>query len=202
MYDQPRYEPLEASEFFDDGLSARPQVEGTIARGQLRDDEPLYTGKIAGRLVSSVPEAAYREIHARRPRRFSRPFDETDRVDLRRALLERGRERFDIYCSVCHGRTGDGNGMVVERGFRKPPSFHTVRLRESPDGHIFDVASRGFGAMPSYANRVDVYDRWAIVAYVRALQLSADARIDDVPADRRLLLFPEGGHDHREEAPP
>jgi mono/diheme cytochrome c family protein len=202
MYDQPRYEPLESSEFFGDGLSARPQIEGTVARGQLRDDEPLHAGKSAGRLVATVPQAAYRAIHARYPQRFGRPFDDTDGAELRRALLERGRERFDICCSVCHGRTGDGNGMIVQRGFRKPPSYHIDRLREAPAGHLFEVVSRGFGAMPSYANRVDVFDRWAIVAYLRALQLSANARIDDVPVDRLPLRSPEDRSDDVQEAGP
>ncbi|HVC93203.1 MAG TPA: cytochrome c, partial [Pirellulales bacterium] len=184
MYDEPRYEPLEASDFFDDGQSARPRVEGTIARGQLRDDEPFHTGKSGRKLVSKIPAAAYRAVHDRDPRRFDLPFDETDARDLRRALLERGRQRFDIHCSVCHGRTGVGDGMVVQRGFRKPPSYHIDRLRAAPAGHFFDVVTHGFGAMPSFASRIDVEDRWAIVAYVRALQLSQDARIDDVPDDQ------------------
>jgi len=185
MYDQPRYEPLEASDFFADGLSARQPVEGTIPRGGLRDDQALYTGKEGRRLVSGIPEGAYQAIYDRDRRRFAGSFGETDRSSLRRALLERGRERFDIYCSVCHGRTGEGEGMIVRRGFRKPPSYHIDRLRQAPAGHFFDVISNGFGAMPSYANRVDTNDRWAIVAYVRALQLSQNAGLDDVPTDQR-----------------
>lgn len=188
MYDQPRYEPLEESSFFGDGLSARPPVEGTIARGNLRDDEPFYTGKEAGKPVSRIPEAAYRATYVRDGRRFAASFDETDPAALRLALLERGRQRFDIYCSVCHGRTGDGNGMIVRRGFRKPPSYHVDRLRNAPAGHFYDVVTNGFGAMSSYASRIDPADRWAIVAYVRALQLSQNAGLDDIPPEQRAAL--------------
>ncbi|HEY3965292.1 MAG TPA: cytochrome c [Planctomycetaceae bacterium] len=190
MYDQPRYEPLEASDFFSDGLSARQPVEGTIPRGGLRDDEPFFTGKEAGKFVGQIPEAAFQAIHARDPRRFDQPYGETSQADLRRALLERGQERFKIYCSVCHGQLGDGDGMIVRRGFRKPPSYHIDRLREAPAGHFYDVMTNGFGAMASYANRIDVSDRWAIVAYVRALQLSQNARLEDVPVEQRGALPP------------
>lgn len=189
MYDQPRYKPLAASNFFDDGLSARPRVEGTVARGELRDDEPLYTGKQAGKLVSQIPRAAYRAVQNGDADGFDRPVDQAKLTELRRALIMRGRERFDIYCSVCHGRTGDGDGMIVRRGFPKPPSLHIERLQIAPAGHFFDVATNGLGAMPSYANRIDVADRWAIVAYVRALQLSQNAQIGDVPVDQRQNLL-------------
>jgi mono/diheme cytochrome c family protein len=193
MYDQPRNEPLEASDFFADGLSARPPVEGTIARGALREDEPFYTGKDGGQLVSQIPAAAYRATYKRDARQFDQPYEETEPAELRKFLLRRGRERFDIYCSVCHGRAGDGDGMIVRRGFRRPPSYHTDRLRQAPAGHYFDVVTNGFGAMPSYASRIDVADRWAIVAYIRALQLSQNARSDDVPVDQRdKLLRAEG----------
>lgn len=161
MYDQPRYEPLEASEMFDDHGSARPLVQGTIPRGWLREDEALYTGKLGGEFVARLPL----------------PLDEK--------LMQRGRQRFDIYCSVCHSRTGDGNGMIVQRGFRRPPSLHIERLRNAPAGHFFDVMTNGFGAMPSYASRIKAEDRWAIVAYIRALQLSLNARLKDVPGERR-----------------
>jgi len=190
MYDQPRYEPLEASDFFSDGLSARKPVEGTIPRGGLRNDEPFYTGKEEGKLVSQIPEAAFRATHGRNPQHFNRPYDETSQAELRRALLERGQERFNIYCSVCHGRLGDGDGMIVRRGFRKPPSYHIDRLRQAPAGHFYDVMNNGFGAMASYANRIDVDDRWAIVAYVRALQLSQNAQPEDVPGEQRGALSP------------
>jgi mono/diheme cytochrome c family protein len=193
MYDQPRYEPLEASDFFSDGLSARQPFEGTIPRGGLRDDEPFYYGKDEGKLVSKIPEAAFRATYARDPRQFDRPYNETNQPDLRRALLERGHERFNIYCSVCHGRLGDGDGMIVRRGFRKPPSYHIDRLRQAPAGHFYDVMTNGFGAMSSYANRIDVDDRWAIVAYIRALQLSQNARLNDVPGEQRDALSPSPG---------
>jgi mono/diheme cytochrome c family protein len=164
MQDQPRYEVLEASEFFPDGKSSRPLVAGTVARGMLREDVALETGKSDGQLVATIP------------------------LSIDRALLERGQERFNIYCSVCHGRTGVGDGMIVQRGFRQPPSFHTDRLRELPDGHYFDVITNGFGAMPSYRVQVPPRDRWAIVAYVRVLQMSQQATLDDVPADERRRL--------------
>jgi hypothetical protein len=162
MYDEPRFEPLEASTFFDDGTSARPLVAGTVARGELRDDEAFYSGKIDGKYVTELP------------------------LELNRELLERGQERFNIYCSPCHGRVGDGNGMIVQRGFRRPPSFvSTDRLLNAPVGHFYDVISNGFGAMPSYASRVDPHDRWAIVAYIRALQRSQNGSVNDVPAELR-----------------
>ena len=162
MYDEPRFEPLEASTFFDDGTSARPLVAGTVARGNLREDEGFYSGKVDGNYVSTLP------------------------LDLDEQLLLRGQERFNIYCSPCHGRVGDGNGMIVQRGFRRPPSFvSTDRLLNAPVGHFYDVISNGFGAMPSYASRVTPHDRWAIVAYIRALQRSQNGSINDVPAELR-----------------
>jgi len=165
MYDQPRYEALEASTFFEDGKSARPPVAGTIPRGHLREDTVLYTGRDAqGAFVLQVP------------------------VDVNRALFERGRERFNIFCSVCHGQSGYGDGMIVQRGFRKPPSFHIDRLENAPAGHFYDVITNGFGAMPAYNVQIPPEDRWAIVAYVRALQLSQHATIDDVPAENRSAL--------------
>ena len=189
MYDQPRYDPLAASNFFADGRSARPQVEGTIARGHLDADIPLVTGKESGQFVSQIPEGVWQKLYDRDPRRFHKPLDQVKPQELRLALLERGEERYNIYCSVCHSRLGDGNGMIVRRGFRKPPSFHIERLRNAPDGHFFDVVTRGIGAMPSYASRIAVIDRWAIVAYIRALQLSENAHIDDVPEKRRSELL-------------
>jgi len=162
MYDEPRFEPLEASTFFDDGTSARPLVAGTVARGDLREDEGFYSGKVDGKYVTTLP------------------------LDLDEQLMLRGQERFNIYCSPCHGRVGDGNGMIVERGFRRPPSFvGTERLLNAPVGHFYDVISNGFGAMPSYASRVAPHDRWAIVAYIRALQRSQNGSVDDVPPELR-----------------
>ena len=164
MHDQPKYRPLAASKLFEDGRSARPLVEGTVARGQLREDELFYAGRSGKDLAKIFPFPVTREV------------------------LERGRERYNIFCTPCHSLLGDGNGMVVQRGFRRPPSFHIDRLREAPPGHFFDVMTNGFGAMPSYASRIPVKDRWAITAYIRALQLSQNATLADVPPERRAGL--------------
>jgi mono/diheme cytochrome c family protein len=164
MHDQPKYVPLRQSAFFGDERSARPMVAGTVARGQLRDDALLYTGKVNNADATVFPFAIDADVMAR------------------------GRERFDIYCAPCHGRTGQGDGMVVRRGYRRPPSIHIDRLRESPPGHFFDVITNGFGAMPDYASQIEAADRWAIVAYVRALQLSEHATLADVPAADRSRL--------------
>ena len=184
MYDQPRYDPLEASSFFKDGLSARPTIEGTIPRGGLREDQPFYTGQDKKKPVAEIPAAAFRALYDRHPDWFEKPFEEIEPAELRQRLMERGRERFEISCSVCHGQTGEGDGMIVRRGFRRPPSFHSDRLREAANGYLFDVITHGFGAMSSYASRIEVADRWAIVAYLRALQFSQNARLEDVPEDR------------------
>jgi mono/diheme cytochrome c family protein len=164
MHDQPKYIPLRESTFFNDARSARPFVAGTVARGQLHEDALLYTGKVNNADATVFPFA----------------------IDARR--MARGQERFNIYCSPCHGRTGLGDGMIVRRGYRRPPTFHQDRLRDAPVGHFFDVITNGFGAMPDYAAQVKVEDRWAIAAYIRALQLSEHATVADVPADRRNSL--------------
>jgi mono/diheme cytochrome c family protein len=170
MHDQPKYIPLRTSTFFADVRSARPLVAGTVARGQLRDDTLRYTGKVNGADATVFPY----------------PIDER--------ILRRGQERFDIFCSPCHARTGEGDGMIVRRGYRRPPSYHEERLRAAPVGHFFDVITNGFGAMPDLASQVKVDDRWAITAYIRALQLSAHATLDDVPAASRAELDrPAGG---------
>lgn len=161
MHDQPKYIPLRESSFFGDVRSARPILAGTVPRGHLHDDALLYTGKSNGADATVFP------------------FPVTD------AVMARGQERFDIYCSPCHGRTGQGDGMIVRRGYRRPPTFHQDRLRDAPPGHFFDVVTNGFGAMPDYAVQIKAEDRWAIIAYVRALQLSEHATIADVPADKR-----------------
>lgn len=190
MYDQPRVEPYEASRFEKDGMSARPRIEETIARGELREDDAFYRGAAGGRPVAEIPPLALTIAFEQRraatrvigePEPTSPPTD----AERRTALLERGRERYDIFCSACHGRLGDGDGMIVRRGFRRPPPFVLERLRNAPAGHYFDVISNGFGAMPSYAPRIEPADRWAIIAYVRALQLRADAPLADVPTDKR-----------------
>lgn len=164
MHDQPRFEALEASDFFEDGRSARPHVPGTIARGGLKHDEHFYYGRVDGELAETIPFPVSREV------------------------LERGRERFDIFCTPCHGGLGNGEGMIVQRGFRRPPSFHEQRLRDMPVGHFFDVVTNGFGTMIDYSSRVSPEDRWAIAAYIRALQLSQNASLDDVPPSERQRL--------------
>ena len=164
MHDAPRYEPLEASTFFADGRSARMLVPNTVPRGYLREDELLYTGRVAGQLADVFPTPVTAEVMAR------------------------GQQRFNVFCAPCHGRTGVGDGMIVQRGFRRPPSYHEQRLRDAPAGYFFDVMTNGFGAMQDYAAQIPVTDRWAIAAYIRALQLSRAATVDDVPADRRSEL--------------
>jgi len=164
MHVQPRHNPLGASTFFGDGRAARPLVPGTVARGELRLDQHLYEGKVNGQPAITFP------------------------FPITRQDLERGQERFNIYCSPCHGRVGDGNGMIVMRGLRRPPSYHIDRLRNAPLGHFFDVITNGYGAMYSYASRIPVEDRWRIIGYVRALQLSQQAKFADLPEKDRQML--------------
>ena len=164
MHDQPKFKPLAKNDFFADRRSARPLVDGTIARGHLREDAVLYSGKAGGKPVDTFPFA------------------------VSAAVMARGRERFDIFCSPCHGRSGDGDGMIVRRGYRKPPTFHQDRLRQAAPGYTFDVITNGFGAMPDYAQQIPVRDRWAIVAYIKALQRSQHAAIDGLPAAARAAL--------------
>ena len=164
MANQPRYDPLEPSDFFADGMSARPRIPGTVARGELAVDGFLATGKINGADGDGFP------------------------MPVTAQLMDRGEERFNIFCSECHGKVGDGNGMIPSRGFRRPPSFHTDLLRNQKTGHFFDVMTNGFGAMSSYAVQVPVEDRWAIIAYIRALQISQNATINDLPPDLRAKL--------------
>lgn len=164
MHVQPKYKPLDPSNFWGDGRSARPPVPGTVARGELRINEAMYTGKVNG-----VPVDAF-------------PFVITHKD------LERGRERYNIYCSPCHDYTGGGNGFVVQRGFPPPPSYHIERLRTAPVGHFFDVMTRGYGTMFSYAGRISPEDRWRIAAYIRALQLSQHGTLEDVPEKNRAKL--------------
>ena len=168
MHDQPRYEPLERSETFDDRRSARLPIAGTVARGQLRDDEVLETGRTAEGYSDAFPFVVTAEV------------------------MDRGQQRYEIYCTPCHGRLGQGDGMIVQRGLRRAPSFHIDRLRNERHGYLFDVITRGFGAMPDYAAQIPVRDRWAMVGYVRALQLSQNARLSDVPPAERPELAGEG----------
>lgn len=167
MHNQPKYTPLRSSEFFPDGRSARAPLPGTVAQGQLREDTLFYTGKVGNQFATQFP------------------------MPVTRALLERGRQRFDIYCAPCHAPTGNGFGIVVQRGYRRPVSFHDPRLRAAPPGYYFDVMTRGFGAMPDYAVQVSPADRWAVAAYVRALQLSQHATLADLPPVQREQLMKE-----------
>ena len=183
MASQPAYRPLRGAKIFGDGRSARPQVEGTIARGQLRDDPHRFEGKRPG---LSAPQAA--GLVAALSTGPSLPFfldldPLADRfpMPLTSALLARGEERFNIFCAMCHDRTGGGDGIVVKRGYAKPPTYHSDRLRKARVGYLFEVITHGFGAMPEYASQIPTDDRWAIIAYVRALQLSQNASLADVP---------------------
>ena len=161
MYDQPRHKPLHASAFFSDGMSARPLPAGTVPRGFLHTNDAVDEGLAGTNLVEEIP------------------------VRVTPQLLQRGQERYNIYCSVCHDQNGEGNGMIVQRGFPRPPSFHIDRLREAPAGHFFRVITHGYGVMYPYANRVAPEDRWAITAYIRALQLSHGAPVETRRADLR-----------------
>jgi mono/diheme cytochrome c family protein len=177
MYDQPRYKPLAKSEFFEDGRAARPVVEGTVARGMLDGGSAAGSGP-PGTLATELP------------------------MPLTRELLVRGRERYGIFCAPCHDATGSGRGMVVRRGYRPPPSLHVERLRNAPVGHLYDVMTRGLGAMPDYAPQIPPPDRWAIAAYVRALQLSQRATVADVPPGERAKLEGAPTRETRKPATP
>jgi hypothetical protein len=163
MHVQPRYNPYDPSSFFSDGRSERPPVPGTVARTEVLEAENATSGKA----VNAFP------------------------FEITRSVVERGRERFDIFCAPCHGLGGNGDGIIVQRGFERPPSYHTERLRNAPSGHFFDVITNGFGAMYPYGYRVPVPDRWAIVAYIRALQLSQNTSINDLRAPERQRLLSE-----------
>jgi len=163
MADQPKNKPLSPTSFFEDGRSERPLIDNTVPRGSLADDA-LFVSKDS----NAFP------------------------LPLTKDLLDRGEERYKIFCTPCHGLQGDGNGMVVMRGMKQPPSYHQDRLREVPNGYIFDVITNGFGAMQGYSAQIPPRDRWAIVAYVRALQLSRNARVSDLPPELREKLA-QGG---------
>jgi mono/diheme cytochrome c family protein len=164
MQVQPKYQPEDPSLFFEDGRADRPAVPGTVARGYLRADGHLYSGRVNGVIADSFPYPVTRQV------------------------LERGRERYNIYCTPCHDYTGSGQGIVVQRGFPPPPSYHLERLRQAPVGHFFEVMTNGYGTMASYASRVSPEDRWAIVAYIQALQLSQHGTVADVPSGQRAQL--------------
>ena len=157
MHNQPKYRPLRPSPLFADGSSARPAIDGTVARGTLQEDDAFFTGKVTGATVKELP------------------------FKIEAADLDRGEERFNIFCTPCHDKTGSGRGMVVQRGYRQPPSFHIERLRQADPGYMFDVITNGFGVMPDYKAQIDPRDRWLIVAFVRALQLSQAGTAADIP---------------------
>ena len=166
MHDQPRFKPLAKNDFFTDQRSARQPVEDTVARGQLHDDTYFYTGKIGNDPGDYMPFPVTTEV------------------------LERGQQRFNIYCAPCHSRLGDGNGMIPQRGLKHPPSFHDERLMKAPLGYFFDVMTNGFGAMQDYSAQIPAADRWKIVAYIRALQLSEHAAAADVAAGQKIPSEP------------
>ncbi len=172
MHDQPSYKPYAQSSFWPDQRSARPAIDGAVARGKLKTDTRLWKGRAAdGTFITEIP------------------------MPVTKALLMRGQQRYNIYCTPCHGRTGEGEGMVVQRGFKHPPTYHSDRLRQQPPGYIFDVISNGFGSMVSYASRIPMEDRWAITAYVKVLQFSQNATNADVPeADRGRIEAAPAGH--------
>jgi len=156
MHDQPKFVPLRESEFFPNNQSARSFVDGTVARGSVPANASNQQNNQPANSATGTPEDLF-------------PFPITEDV------LKRGQQRYNIYCAPCHSQIGDGNGMIVQRGFRRPPSYHTERLRQAPASHYFDVITNGFGAMYSYAEQIPTNDRWAIIAYIRALQLSQNA---------------------------
>jgi mono/diheme cytochrome c family protein len=161
MADQPHKRPLESSNFFDDGMASRPAEPGTVARAGRAQNEQRLNSKADGKLIDGFPFEVTMEV------------------------LARGRERYEIFCSPCHDRLGTGQGMIVRRGFTPARSFHDPRLRDAPAGHFFQVMTQGFGVMPSYANQLSEHDRWAVIAYIRALQLSRNARLDQLPPKDR-----------------
>jgi mono/diheme cytochrome c family protein len=179
MQDQPKMKPFRSTTFFADGLSSRQPIEGTVARGYLRSDTEYFTGKKAkapGATASATP-ATQQTSGASSPGAQTNNFpDDVDTFPfpITKDIVERGHERYNVFCTACHGWTGNGDGMVVRRGFRRAASFNDDRLRQAPVGHFFDAMTNGWGAMPSYAAQIPVQDRWAIIAYIRALQTSQE----------------------------
>jgi mono/diheme cytochrome c family protein len=167
MQDQPKMKPFRSSSFFRDGLSGRQPVAGTVARGYLRENTALFTGKKSGVSASSPTPSTTATAQNAYPDDV-----ETFPFAVNEDIVKRGQERYNIFCSVCHGKTGNGDGMIVRRGYRRAASFNDDRLRQAPVGHFFDAITNGWGAMPAYAPQIPVQDRWAIIAYIRALQLS------------------------------
>jgi mono/diheme cytochrome c family protein len=183
MHDQPRYRPLRPTEFFDDGRSARPFVEGTVARGHLNEDDLLYRGRTEQAATPAAAGQGFADVF---------PFEVT------REVVDRGEDRYNIYCSVCHDKSGGGLGMIVRRGYRQPPSFHIERLKAAPAGYFFDVITNGFGAMPDYSSQLTARDRWAIVAYIRALQ-KTEQKVEDLnESDRERVKAAKEGQQKTE----
>jgi mono/diheme cytochrome c family protein len=168
MQVQPYYRPLTESKFFADKRSARPLIQGTVARGHLDADTYFYTGRIGNTDGDFMPFPVTADV------------------------LARGQQRFNVYCSPCHSEVGDGNGMIVQRGYKRPPSYHSDRLRKAPIGYFFDIITNGYGVMPDYS-QVEPKDRWAIAAYIRALQLSQSATQADVPPGQQIANQPPAG---------
>jgi mono/diheme cytochrome c family protein len=199
MQDQPKVKPLRGASFFADGLGSRQPIEGTIARGQLREDVEFYTGKKA-RAANAVATPAQQQTAGAQnvaAQQSSFPDDVVEfPIPVTKEVVLRGRERYNIFCSACHGLTGNGDGMIVRRGFRRAASFNDDRLRQAPVGHFFDAMTNGWGAMPSYAPQIPVQDRWAIAAYIRALQASQQntAAASASPAPSPSPTPAAGGH--------
>ena len=205
MQDQPKMKPFRSSTFFRDGLSTRPPIEGTVARGYLKTDTEFFTGKKAGR-TSTAPSVVPTQTPAgpqpsgtgaapalQGPAAY--PDDvEVFPIAVTPETVTRGKERYEIFCSACHGLTGNGDGMIVRRGFRRAASFNDDRLRQAPVGHFFDAITNGWGVMPSYAPQIPTQDRWAIIAYVRALQLSQQSQTNQKGQAPASAPAPSGGH--------
>jgi len=209
MQDQPKVKPLRGATFFSDGLGSRQPIEGTIPRGYLRDDVEFYTGKKAGATAASATTAQQQIANPQQPApnansqtaggapQNSFPDDVVDfPIPVTKDVVLRGQQRYNVFCSVCHGLTGNGDGMIVRRGYRRAASFNDDRLRQAPVGHFFDAMTNGWGAMPSYAPQIPVQDRWAIVAYIRALQASQqnNAAASASPAPSPSPTPAAGGH--------
>lgn len=199
MQDQPKMKPFRGTTFFGDGLSSRQPIDGTIPRGFLRKDATYFTGKKTGLVTQGQPAQVQQGQAAQAAQVDSFPDDIEDfPFPVTKEIVQRGRERYDIFCSVCHGLTGNGDGMIVRRGFRRAASFNDDRLRQAPVGHFFDAITNGWGAMPSYASQIPVQDRWAIIAYIRALQVSqqnANPSASPAPAASPTPTPASGGHE-------
>jgi mono/diheme cytochrome c family protein len=206
MQDQPKMRPYRSTSFFGDGLSARPPVPGTVPRGFLRTDREFFTGKkntqtgstgsqspAAQPAVSPGQNATSTNVTSQNAVSYPDAVD-TFPFAITEQILARGKERYEIFCSVCHGLTGYGDGMIVRRGFRRAASYHDDRLRQAPVGHFFDVVTNGWGAMPSYAAQIPAQDRWAIIAYIRALQYSQQNKTNVAPSQPQASPDHSGGH--------